>query len=132
MISKQTYCVCSMIFFTLKIFHHARAGRFFRCWRRRRGLNNHLISGPLQTSVCCIKHLPVEALLGAHQPEEQHGFRKHRRMDEHLLTATLFLEKVWDKGIPVWIVSLDLSKAFDRANWNALWLAYVITAFLTI
>ena len=66
----------------------------------------------------------IEALLEAHQQEEQHGFRKHRRMDEHLLTATLFLDKAWDTGIPVRIVSLDLSKAFDdRANWNALWLA---------
>ena len=27
----------------------------------------------------------LEALLEAHQPEEQHGFRKH---DEHLLSAT--------------------------------------------
>ena len=57
----------------------------------------------------------IEAPLEAHQPEEQHGFRQHRRMDEHLLTATLFL--------PVWIVSLDFSRVFDRANWNALWLA---------
>ena len=65
----------------------------------------------------------IEAVLGAHQPEEQHGFRKHRRMDEHLLSATLFLDKAWDKGIPVWIVSLDVSKAFDRVSWNALWLA---------
>ena len=44
-------------------------------------------------------------------------------MDEHLLSATLFLDKAWDKGIPVWIVSLELSKVFDRANWNALWFA---------
>ena len=58
----------------------------------------------------------IEALLEAHQPEEQHGFRQHRRMDEHLLTATLFLDKAWDKGIPGWIVSLDLSKAFDRVK----------------
>ena len=53
--------------------------------------------------------IAIEASLKAHQPEEQHGFRKHRRMDEHLLSATLFLDKAWDKGIPVWIVSLDLS-----------------------
>ena len=58
MISKQTYCVCSMIFSTLEIFHHVGTGRSFRGWRRRHGLNNHLISGPLQTSMCCIKHLP--------------------------------------------------------------------------
>ena len=49
MISKQTYCICSMIFSTLEIFHHVGAGRFFRCWRRRRGLNNHQLTGPLQT-----------------------------------------------------------------------------------
>ena len=65
----------------------------------------------------------IETSLAAHQPEEQHGFRKHRRMNEHLLTAMLFLDKAWDKGIPVWIVSLDLAKAFDRGNWNGLWLA---------
>ena len=64
----------------------------------------------------------IEAPLEAHQPEEQHGFRKHRPMDEHLLTA-LFLDKAWDRSIPAWIVSLDLSRAFDRVNSNALWLA---------
>ena len=58
MISKQTYCVCLMIFPTLEIFQHVGPERFFRCWRTRRGLNNHLISGPFQTSVCCIKYLP--------------------------------------------------------------------------
>ena len=35
----------------------------------------------------------------------------------------MFLDNAWDKGIPVWIVSLDLSKAFDTKNWNALWFA---------
>ena len=57
MIFKKTSCVCSMIFSTLETFHHVGAKRFFRCWPRKHGLNNHLTSGPLQTSVCCVKHL---------------------------------------------------------------------------
>ena len=65
----------------------------------------------------------IEALPEGHQLEERHSFRKHRRIDEHLPSATLFLDKAWDKGIPVWIVSLILSKALNRVNWNAWWLA---------
>ena len=63
----------------------------------------------------------IETVLEAHQPEEQHGFQKHRRMDERLLSTTLFLDKSWDNGIPVWIVNLALSKVFDRVNWNTWW-----------
>ena len=48
------------------------------------------------------------------QPEEQHGFRPNRRLEEHLLTANMFLDKATQVQIPVWIVSLELSKAFDR------------------
>ena len=56
-----------------------------------------------------------------HQPEEQHGFRRGKRIEEHLLTANAFLDKTLAVGIPVWVVSLDLSKAFDRVHWPALW-----------
>jgi len=51
-----------------------------------------------------------EALLETPQPEEQHGFRKQRRMDEPWLNATLLLDKVLDKRIRVWVVRLDQSK----------------------
>ena len=56
-------------------------------------------------------------VLEAKQLEEQHGFRPSRRLEEHLLTANLLLEKTAAAGIPVWVVSLDLSKAFDRVHW---------------
>ena len=65
----------------------------------------------------------VEQRLESEQPEEQHGFRANRRLEEHLLTATLVIEKTLAANCPLWIVSLDLSKAFDRVSWPALWKA---------
>ena len=53
----------------------------------------------------------VEDTLEIHQPEAQHGFRPNRRLEEHLVTANLFLDKAWSVGMTVWVVSLDLSKA---------------------
>ena len=67
----------------------------------------------------------LEHLLEAGQPEEQHGFRPGRRLEEHLVTANLMLDKSDAVGIPVWIISLDLSKAFNRVHWPALWRALV-------
>ena len=40
-----------------------------------------------------------------------------------MLTAHFFLDKTLAANIPVWILSLDLSKAFDRVDWGGLWLA---------
>ena len=62
----------------------------------------------------------VEPVLEANQPEEQHGFRG-RRLEEHLVSANLVIDKLLAVGKPVWIVSLDLSKAFDRVSWSKLW-----------
>ena len=63
----------------------------------------------------------IEQCLEDSQPEEQHGFRGGRRLEEHLVTANLISDKLFAANRPLWIVSLDLSKAFDRINWDALW-----------
>ena len=63
----------------------------------------------------------IEHQLDTHQPEEQHGFRRGKRIEEHLLTANAFLNKSSAVGIPVVVVSLDLSKAFDSVHWPAFW-----------
>ena len=65
----------------------------------------------------------IEETLEAAQPEEQHGFRSGRRLQEHIVTANLVMQKLSAIGVPVWIVSLDLSKAFDRLAWKPLWQA---------
>ena len=65
----------------------------------------------------------VEAQLETHQREEQHGFRGGRRVEEHLVTTHLVLDKLSSANVPIWIVSVDLSKAFDRVHWPTLWRA---------
>ena len=54
------------------------------------------------------------------RPGEQRAFRADYRVEEHLLTANMFLDKTRRVGIPAWAVSLDLLKAFDRVDGSAL------------
>ena len=66
----------------------------------------------------------VEEIVKAKQPEQQHCLRPpDRRLEEHLLTANLLLDKTAAAEITVCIVRLDLSKAFDRIHWPTLWIA---------
>ena len=65
----------------------------------------------------------IEGTLETSQPEEQRGFRSKRRIQEHLLTFNVILDKTLEMDQALWIISLDLSKAFDRVNWESLWQA---------
>ena len=65
----------------------------------------------------------MDPILDNQQPEEQHRFRAHYRLEEHLITANVVIDKLLGINKPIWIVSLDLSKAFDCINWDALWLS---------
>ena len=78
-------------------------------------LASQLIFGPLQTyaSYKVFAYLVlgrIEATLEQRQPEEQHGFRSGRRIEEHLLTANIVIDKTLLANVPLWIASLDLSK----------------------
>ena len=43
--------------------------------------------------------------------------------EEHLLTSNVTLDKTLEMDQPLWIICLDLSKAFDWVSWGSLWQA---------
>ena len=50
----------------------------------------------------------IENILELEQPDEQHGIRPGRRIEEHLLTTNILLDKATAAGRTIWIVTLDL------------------------
>ena len=77
------------------------------CQKPLTNLDAGAIMGGFRTGLASIFYndtLPiVEEILEAKQPEEQHGFRPGRRLEEHLLTANLLL----DKAAAAWNHSVD-------------------------
>ena len=65
----------------------------------------------------------MDPIFDNQQPEEQHGFRAHNRLEEHLITPNVVIDKLLGINKPIWIVNLNFSKAFGRINWDALWLS---------
>ena len=58
----------------------------------------------------------IEGTLETNHLEEQHGFRSTRRIEEHLLTFNVILNKTLEMEQPLWIIGPAPSKAFDRVN----------------
>ena len=43
------------------------------------------------------------------------------RVEEHLLTASVIIDKGFACNRPIWIIRVDLPKAFGRVAWDAFW-----------
>ena len=99
------------------------------------GFPPHCQHTALLQAVCLHDPRTMEQSLETFQPEAQHGFRSGRRMEEHVLTTNLVLDKSGGAGLPLWIISLDLSKAFDTVKWGKHYgkaLHRFYSAFITI
>ena len=53
--------------------------------------------------------------------EEQSGFRKGRSCSDQIFVLRQLCEKMKEKGKKVWIAFMDLEKAYDRVDREALW-----------
>ena len=68
-------------------------------------------------------HHRLQPTLEGKQSPEQMGFRPERGSDDALLVAECILGQAIEWNAPVWIISIDLQKAFDRIEYKALFSA---------
>ena len=59
----------------------------------------------------------IEAPLEHWQPEEQHGFKNNRRIEEHLLTATKVIDKTLFANTPFMDCKPGFIKNFEATWW---------------
>ena len=55
------------------------------------------------------------------QPPDQGGFRPNHRTDDHLMVYKVLEQRCRQWGVPLYISTIDFTKAFDRIKHSALW-----------
>ena len=67
--------------------------------------------------------LYVRLASGLHrvQPPDQAGFRPNHRCDDHLVVYRVLEQRFREWGVPLYISTIDFTKAFDRIKHSALW-----------
>ena len=59
-------------------------------------------------------------MLLANQSEDQHTFFPGVRIEDALLTAEKIIASSLEFNVPIWLISMDMRKAFDIIDHNAL------------
>ena len=70
-----------------------------------------------------VLHGRVAPTLEAQQPSEQMGFRRQRGTDDALLVLECVVGASVEWNSPIWFLSIDLTKAFDKIAYAALFQA---------
>ena len=55
------------------------------------------------------------------QPPDQAGFRPNHRCDDHLMVYRVLEQRCREWGVPLYISTIDFTKAFDRIKHSASW-----------
>ena len=63
------------------------------------------------------------SLLSLHkiQPPDRGGFRPNHRTDDHLMVYRVLEQRCREWSVPLYISTIDFTKAFDRIKHSALW-----------
>ena len=107
---------CATMFYLLVNGPNHGAKRCSSCCQKKRGEYDLRTSDQLLTFVDYTNHLHLfllgrlEHLVEAGQPEEQHRLRPGRRLEGHLVTANLMLDKTDAVGIIAWICRRRLTE----------------------
>ena len=65
----------------------------------------------------------LQPILEGNQSHDQFGFRKMRRIEDAFVILENMVGKTYEWHIPLWMISLDLRKAFDRIQFRPLFAA---------
>ena len=55
------------------------------------------------------------------QPSDQAGFRPNHRCEEHLMVYRVLEQRCRERGVPLYISTIDFTKAFDSIKYSAIW-----------
>ena len=68
-------------------------------------------------------HDRLSPILEKEQSHDQFGFRSNRRIEDVFAILESIITKTTELNVPLWMVSIDLRKAFDRLDQPALFRA---------
>ena len=84
-----------------------------------RGISILTVVGKILSNIFLVRLKPImEAVV----PESQCGFRNGRGTDDMIFCARQIQEKCKEQGMPLFMVFIDLTKAYDTVNRTLLWL----------
>ena len=108
---------------------HQKAGEKFESKSSTRKVTEKMQEITDQYVVCQFLYKLFDTVLYARlapslhriQPPDQAGFRPNHRCDDHLMVYRVLEQRFREWGVPLYISTIDFTKAFGRIKHSALW-----------
>ena len=70
---------------------------------------------------CCSPHYCATGFTDPCQPADQGGFKRSHQTVDHLMVNRMLEQRCREWSIPMFISTIDFTKAFDRVKHQSLW-----------